>query len=378
MVKQNAKLEKNQVEKKVEILPPAQQQAVMACFEASKRPDAHGNRFHVEWVYECLLMRIKSPNLYEHIRRHKILVLPHRTTLNRYMRKLKPVYGFQSVLFDVLNKKLLDGLKEMYMMSEKCLVDIGDHTPEGDKNKAGDHALVILFRPHRGDWVQSLGAFPSKGNVLGPILAKMILEAIGLAEENCSMEHPQDENRRLFFFSDWSHLVKCDRNWWSPELPQKPTADNAKQTSTPRKRLSENGMKMTPQQIYEQKVHGALNKEVQKALLKGSTGFALPREEENLANRQGVAALTYVPGLSKKKIVFPDGFERMNVAMGYKFFSNSVRAGMEYYRKNVAVPELQDSEPTEKFIHKFNELCDTVNSHGPKDVIRSDNNGKLE
>lgn len=50
---------------------------------------------------------------------------------------------------------------------------------------------------------------------------------------------------------------------------------------------------------------------------------------------------------------------------------------MEYYRKHVAVPELQDSEPTEQFIHKFDQLCDVMNSHGPKDAIRADN-GKVE
>lgn len=106
MRKQNAKLEKNQVEEQIKNLPPAQQQAVIACLDAAKRQGPQGNRFHVEWIYECLLMRIKCPALYEHIRKQQILVLPCRSTLNRYMRKLRPVYGFQKVLFDVLKQKI--------------------------------------------------------------------------------------------------------------------------------------------------------------------------------------------------------------------------------------------------------------------------------
>lgn len=49
---------------------------------------------------------------------------------------------------------------------------------------------------------------------------------------------------------------------------------------------------------------------------------------------------------------------------------------MEFYRKK-GVKDLEDSEPTENFIHKFNELCDVMDSHGPKDAVRADN-GKLE
>ena len=58
----------------------------------------HGNRYEAEWIYhemrtmiyETILMRIKSPTLYNHIRERKIMPLPSRTTLNRYMRNIKP------------------------------------------------------------------------------------------------------------------------------------------------------------------------------------------------------------------------------------------------------------------------------------------------
>lgn len=106
--RQCAKLKKSQVSEAIQDLPVPQQHAVMACLAAAKRKGPKGNRFLLDWIYECLLMRIKSPKLYEHIRERKILVLPSRTTLNRYMRKLHPGYGYQPQLFQVLKQKISD------------------------------------------------------------------------------------------------------------------------------------------------------------------------------------------------------------------------------------------------------------------------------
>jgi len=41
--------------------------------------------------------------------------------------------------------------------------DLGKHTPEHQKNVRGDHALVIMFQPFRGTWVQAVAYFLSKG-----------------------------------------------------------------------------------------------------------------------------------------------------------------------------------------------------------------------
>ena len=38
----------------------------------------------------------------------KILPLPDRRTLGRYMRKLHPMYGYQDTLFQVLKNKIKD------------------------------------------------------------------------------------------------------------------------------------------------------------------------------------------------------------------------------------------------------------------------------
>ena len=127
------------------------------------------------------------------------------------------------------------------------VVDIGKFTPNSEKNKRGDHVLEVLFQPFRGNWVQSLGVFLTRSNCKGDILAKIVLETValsenasllvdgvvtdgapwnrvmwshfGVSEETCSSQHPVREDCQLFFFSDWSHLIKCARNLMSPELP---------------------------------------------------------------------------------------------------------------------------------------------------------------
>ncbi|KAH9379819.1 hypothetical protein HPB48_010408 [Haemaphysalis longicornis] len=48
-------------------LPEKQPQQVQACFEASKRKGTQRMKYSQEWVLKCILMRIKSPKLYEHI-----------------------------------------------------------------------------------------------------------------------------------------------------------------------------------------------------------------------------------------------------------------------------------------------------------------------
>lgn len=130
------------------------------------------------------------------------------------------------------------------------LVDIGEFTPEAEKDQPGDHILEVLFQPHRGDWVQSLGVFLTRSNCKGDILSKIVLETVALSEkagllvdgvstdgaswnrvmwsifgidkDTCSCQHPIREDCQLFFFSDWSHLLKCARNIICPELPTKP------------------------------------------------------------------------------------------------------------------------------------------------------------
>ncbi|XP_052123807.1 uncharacterized protein LOC127749500 [Frankliniella occidentalis] len=89
-------------------LPPAQQEAVKACFNASKRKGPSGNRYTAQWVYECLLMRNKDKKLYNHIRVHQILALPTLSTINGYLRNYGGCFGFQPQTLQMLAEKTAD------------------------------------------------------------------------------------------------------------------------------------------------------------------------------------------------------------------------------------------------------------------------------
>lgn len=55
-----AKKDKDVLKKYCNTLPEPQQAAVQACFNASQVKDKRGVRYTNQWVYECLLLRIKS------------------------------------------------------------------------------------------------------------------------------------------------------------------------------------------------------------------------------------------------------------------------------------------------------------------------------
>lgn len=121
--------------------------------------------------------------------------------------------------------------------------NLGKYTPEHQKKKKGDHALVVMFQPFQGQWAQTLACFLSKGSATGTVLHKILLEAIaltkkaglkvdgvscdgaswnqnmwdifGVTEDEVSVEHPVDTERRLWFVSDFPHLIKCLRNFFT-------------------------------------------------------------------------------------------------------------------------------------------------------------------
>lgn len=59
------------IENEIVRLPESQQEAVRACFAAAKLKDPKGNRYSINWIYECLLVKIKSRKVYEHLRTRK-------------------------------------------------------------------------------------------------------------------------------------------------------------------------------------------------------------------------------------------------------------------------------------------------------------------
>ncbi|XP_074114811.1 uncharacterized protein LOC141537612 [Cotesia typhae] len=167
------------IEEEIADLPEAQKQAVRACFQAAKVKNSKQRRYTIEWVYECLMIRIKGPAVYDKLRERQILPLPCKDTLNRYINKLDSAFGFPKAIFDTLRLKasrmesydkrgtlLIDeiALSEAVKLNTKTMefngfVNLGSYTPQNLINERADHALVFMYQPFRGTWVQVLGYF---------------------------------------------------------------------------------------------------------------------------------------------------------------------------------------------------------------------------
>ncbi|KAK3926388.1 DNA transposase [Frankliniella fusca] len=179
-------------------VPKEQQELVKNIFMAAKCKSSKGRRYSREFVYQCMVMRIKGHALYRKLRRENKLPLPSERTLNKYMKALKPEYGFQEKVFSAmgLKGKGLDTserhgcllLDEMQLDAALCfradlckvvgLVDLEKYTPPDQEKRQGDHGLVLMYQPFKGQWVQTLGAFLSSATVPGYILRNIILEAV--------------------------------------------------------------------------------------------------------------------------------------------------------------------------------------------------------
>ncbi|XP_034946426.1 uncharacterized protein [Chelonus insularis] len=184
-------------------LPESQQLAVWSCFEAAKHKKVKGRRYDLEWIYECLSIRMKGRNIYNFIRERNILPLPHIETLNRYIQKISSsAYGFQPALFDCMKQKaqgmtlserrgtlIIDEIKlseainfDIQKMEFSGFVNLGQYTSEREKNVPGDHALVFMYVPFRGRWLQAVAAFISKNCATSAVLHTLIIECIILLE----------------------------------------------------------------------------------------------------------------------------------------------------------------------------------------------------
>lgn len=259
----NAALKEETLEEKISTLPPKQQENVRHCFRASKRKSTNGMRFTNEWMLECILMKMRSPKLYRHLRRHNILVLPGDTTLRKYTASYRSGFGFNRKVLETLKTKtdtmdtfsrhggiLVDEMKlSEHLSIDKTgriggFVDMGPFIPRADANLPCDHGMVVMFVPFAGKFSQVLGVFAAHGNVKGDLLCKILIETTILAEQaglfvdfitcdgaswnrrmwtsmgiqgtsskiTCKVKHPVDPKRNLHFLSDFPHLVKCLRN----------------------------------------------------------------------------------------------------------------------------------------------------------------------
>ncbi|KAL3182489.1 hypothetical protein MRX96_007174 [Rhipicephalus microplus] len=335
---------------------------------------AKAARYKKEWLYDCLLLKIKSTAVYTFLHENNFLPLPHPRTLYSYLKNLKAGFGFDENLFDILKDKVekipkrerrgvlmfdeMSVRKSLHVReSDMALlgkVDLAEHTKPTDQVKDGDHVLVFLFRPFLGGWSQTVGAFCTSGAAPGSTVAKLILQCIVLLSNagviveavtcdnstsnrsalnslgvsgdvtrvSTSFEHPCDSSKVIQAIIDPPHIFKCIRN-----------------------NLLKAGKFLLPG-----------DKEVQHSHFEALLDY----EEQQ-------AGLRAVPKLTKAHIS-PNAFQKLSVRLAVQLFSESTASAMDFYRSREECVKLRGSKATSDFARRMNSLFDCFNSKRPQDV----------
>ncbi|XP_045036895.1 uncharacterized protein LOC123477577 [Daphnia magna] len=199
-------------------------------------------RYDVEWLLECLLIRVKSPATYEHLRINNIIPLPCKDTLRKMTSSLACEFGFNDFAIECIRKHFKNkSLTERYgslMWDEMSIMQdirfdknsfqykgftylytifiirtynntylytdfeedetnfsaLDEDWVEDEDNEDGstqetstthlaDHALVLVFRPYRARWIQPISVFASKSAASGVELQKIVMKALVILEE---------------------------------------------------------------------------------------------------------------------------------------------------------------------------------------------------
>jgi len=134
------------------------------------------------------------------------------------------------ILVDEMNLRETYSFDKNDTMKVLGFTDLGNHTPEAQKEQLGNHALVLMYQPFSGSWIQPIGCFLSRGAAASDVLYQIILESVillensglrisaitsdgaqwnrsmwaefGVSEEKVCCEHPCDPERNLWFLSD--------------------------------------------------------------------------------------------------------------------------------------------------------------------------------
>ncbi|XP_043287495.1 uncharacterized protein [Venturia canescens] len=235
-------------------------------------------------------------------------------------------------------------------LSYKGLIDFGKEGEQAsDFNEKANHGLVIMFHPLYDDYTQPIAVFASRGSVKGDVLAKLIVKAIVLLENagakihgvvtdgastnrkfwsemgisgqrknlQNSFEHPVDERRRVFVFSDTPHLVKTIRN-----------------------------------RLYGKKI---LQMDPTESPIKWDDIEMLHKKDKELA---GPGQVLMCPKLSSNHFALNNA-SKMRVRLAVQVFSNTVACGLRFFQQYV--PELKDCEGTAAFCEWINQMFDALN-----------------
>ena len=169
-------------------------------------------RYDADWLLESLLLSIKSPKAYAHLRKENILPLPSPSVLRKMISAVSGSFGFNHFAI----KELADYMRNRPLNERYCslmwdeitisseitfnkntfqfegFVDHNwgdtefnpeDNRAEPQDDRLADHALVLIVRPYMINKIQTIGVFPAKGAVKGKDLFRIIMKALILLEE---------------------------------------------------------------------------------------------------------------------------------------------------------------------------------------------------
>jgi hypothetical protein len=220
-LKQQLKQVKGQkLDELVKDLPYNQQLAVKHCLQQLNVKSVKGMRYDRQWILSCILLRIKSPKAYAHLRDHCFLSLPSPSTLARYIDVVHVETGVSTQMINLLGNKVSTAsqrhgilifdeihLREGMRFSTKVLefeglVDFGEFTPNAQRKRLADTGLVFMYRPIQDGWVQTVGVFLSKGPTPASVLSKLLLKLLIALESHglfvCICFKVLSDNKRLF------------------------------------------------------------------------------------------------------------------------------------------------------------------------------------
>ncbi|CAI6368522.1 unnamed protein product [Macrosiphum euphorbiae] len=349
-------------------IPTNQRVALHEILSASQVLNLKGRRYSEDWILLCLLFHMRSPCGYNFVRNNDIMPLPCVRTIRRYLSSIDTQCGFDPKFLQMFS--LYMAQKEEFQrhgllvfdeistresiavnsanLTYTGLVDFGE---EGEKGKTfsdkANHGLVFMFIPLEDNYAQPVGVFASKGPTKGVVLTQLVIKAITVLEKAGAFihgivcdgsapnrkfwsemgicgkinkvknwfEHPTDEKRKIFVFSDTPHLFKNIRN-----------------------RLYNN---------KELKIHEN----------------ELPVKWDHFVNvynldKLNPGNLKVCPKLSASHIVL-NSSAKMRVRLAVQILSNSMAKSLEFYRSYS--PQLSDSTATENFCLKMNAAFDALN-----------------
>ena len=236
---------------------------------SSSKRSKYGRRYTAEFMIECMMLMIKSPKGYVHLRDRRFMPLPDPSRLKELYSSMPCSFGFSDLSLEKLKEKL-DGLnlhdsfvvlmldeisllEKMSLDKQKLLVDgfvdyglddVIDSTPPGTPPRIAYHALMFMVRSLKYGWIQPIAVFATRGAcpsktlktlidkasaILEPRNARLIAlisdghrtnkslwAAFGISGEQGRIKHwiPHStvKGAKIFFISDVPHLMKCVRN----------------------------------------------------------------------------------------------------------------------------------------------------------------------